>query len=122
MACAIMPFGMRKRPDFLDFLGRPGGRGATSADFASLRKRIKAGLPFRAAEDLQQRLHLTLPEMAAILHSPPRTLSRRKIERRLQPTESDRLVRFARLAAHAIAVFGYEAKAAAWLRRPNRAL
>lgn len=107
----------------LDVLG--GGdvfRGVAPSDFAALRTRIKAGLPYRALEALQHRLALTLPETAAILHTPPRTLARRKRERRLHAAESDRLVRFARLAAHAVDVFGSEAKAALWLRRPNRAL
>ncbi len=120
-----MPYGRAMtRPGFvLEVLGGSHvSPDAAPSDFATLRKRIKAGLPFRAVEELQRRLHLTLPETAAILHTPPRTLARRKRERRLHAAESDRLVRFARVAAHAVAVFGDEAKAAAWLRRPNRAL
>jgi putative toxin-antitoxin system antitoxin component (TIGR02293 family) len=38
------------------------------------------------------------------------------------PVESDRLVRLARVAAHAVKVFGSEEKAATWLHRPNRSL
>lgn len=87
-----------------------------------LRARIRTGLPYRSLECVQRRLQVTLPEAAAILHTPMRTLARRKRARKLDAVESDRLVRFARVAAHAVAVFGDETKAAGWLRRPNRSL
>jgi putative toxin-antitoxin system antitoxin component (TIGR02293 family) len=97
-------------------------RGPRRSDPAELRTRIKSGLPYRSLESVCRRLRLTLPETATILHTPMRTLARRKRERKLQAVESDRLVRLARVAAHAVAVFGDESTAAAWLRRPNRAL
>ena len=97
-------------------------RGPKRSDPAELRTRIKSGLPYQALESVRRRLRLTLPEAATILHTPMRTLARRKRERKLQAVESDRLVRLARVAAHAVAVFGNEPKAAAWLRRRNRAL
>jgi putative toxin-antitoxin system antitoxin component (TIGR02293 family) len=97
-------------------------RGPTRSDAADLRTRIQRGLPYRSLESVRQRLRLTLPEAATILHTPIRTLARRKRERRLHAVESDRLVRLARVAAHAVAVFGDERTAADWLRRPNRAL
>ena len=53
---------------------------------------------------------------------PARTLARRRQARKLHPDESDRLYRIARVAGHAVSVFGAEDKAATWLRRPNRAL
>jgi putative toxin-antitoxin system antitoxin component (TIGR02293 family) len=91
-------------------------------DAAELRTRIKRGLPYSALESVRDRLKLTLPETADLLNTPVRTLARRKRERKLASIESDRLVRFARDAAHAVAVFGDEGTAADWLRRPNRAL
>jgi putative toxin-antitoxin system antitoxin component (TIGR02293 family) len=97
-------------------------RGPRRSDPAELRTRIKSGLPYRSLESVCRRLRLTLPETATILHTPMRTLARRKRERKLQAVESDRLVRLARVAAHAVAVFGDEPTTAAWLRRPNRAL
>src|SRR6202140_3593112 len=97
-------------------------RGPRRSDPAELRTRIKSGLPYRSLESVCRRLQLTLPETATILHTPMRTLARRKRERKLRAVESDRLVRLARVAAHAVAVFGHEQAAAAWLRRPNRAL
>lgn len=97
-------------------------RGRKRPGPADLRTRVKRGLPYRSLESVRRRLQLTLPEAATILHTPMRTLARRKRERKLQAVESDRLVRLARVVAHAVAVFGDEPTTAAWLRRPNRAL
>jgi putative toxin-antitoxin system antitoxin component (TIGR02293 family) len=88
----------------------------------TLRDLVNAGLPYRSVEVVRERLELTVPETAALLRVPERTLARRKASRRLAPDESDRLYRVARIVAHATAVFGSEEKATAWLRRPNRAL
>lgn len=127
MARVIMPYGwypeMTQADYVLDVLGGATVfRGPRRSDPAQLRTRIKSGLPYRSLESVCRRLQLTLPETATILHTPIRTLARRKRERKLQAVESDRLVRLARVAAHAVAVFGDESTTAAWLRRPNRAL
>jgi len=52
--------------------------GPRRSDPAALRTRIKSGLPYRSLESVCRRLQLTLPETAAILHTPMRTLARRK--------------------------------------------
>jgi putative toxin-antitoxin system antitoxin component (TIGR02293 family) len=96
------------------------GRAVPTA--TELRTRIKQGLPYRSLESVRERLGLSVPEAATVLHMPPRTLARRRQARKLDPDESDRLYRIARVAGQAISVFGSEDKAAAWLRRPNRAL
>jgi putative toxin-antitoxin system antitoxin component (TIGR02293 family) len=83
---------------------------------------VRSGLPYESLEAVRERLNLSLPEAAGVLHVPLRTLARRRHERKLDSDESDRLYRLARIAAHAVMVLGTEAKAAAWLRRPNRAL
>lgn len=106
----------------MDILGgtrAAAGRGASPRD---LRDRIKGGLSYHAFDKLRERLHLSLPEAAAVLNVPLRTLARRRIEKKLAADESDRLYRLTRVAAHAISVLGTEEKAAAWLRRANRAL
>lgn len=89
---------------------------------AEVRERIKRGLPYRSLESVRERLRLSVPEAASVLHMPPRTLARRRQARKLDADESDRLYRLARVAAQAFAVFGTEDKAATWLHRPNRAL
>ena len=53
---------------------------------------------------------------------PTRTMARRRQARKLDPDESDRLYRIARVAGQAVSVFGAEDKATTWLQRPNRAL
>ncbi|HVH27207.1 MAG TPA: antitoxin Xre/MbcA/ParS toxin-binding domain-containing protein [Vicinamibacterales bacterium] len=85
------------------------------------RERIKRGLPYSSLESVRERLRLSVPEAASVLHMPARTLARRRQTRRLDADESDRLYRIARVAAHAFTVFGEE-KGASWLGRPNRAL
>lgn len=99
-----------------------GTRAAAGVSPRALRDRIKGGLPYRSLDIVRERLHLSLPEAAAVLNMPLRTLARRRVEKKLAADESDRLYRLARVAAHAISVLGTEEKAAAWLRRSNRAL
>ena len=97
-------------------------KGRTVPTSTELRERIKRGLPYRSLESVRERLGLSVPEAASVLHMPPRTLARRRQTRKLDADESDRLYRIARVAAQAFAVFGTEDRAATWLRRPNRAL
>jgi putative toxin-antitoxin system antitoxin component (TIGR02293 family) len=92
------------------------------AKLDELRETVKAGLPYASLEALMSKFGLGRQETAAVLHLPQRTIARRKKEQRLQPDESDRLLRLARVGAQAAATLGSEEKASQWLRRPNRAL
>src|SRR5438034_9137960 len=87
-----------------------------------LRARIKQGLPYRSLESVRERLRLSVPEAATVLHMPAPTLARRRQARRLDRDESDRLYRSRRGAAQAFAGFGGEGEAAACVVRANRAL
>ncbi|MGH7888452.1 MAG: type II RES/Xre toxin-antitoxin system antitoxin [Candidatus Binatia bacterium] len=87
-----------------------------------LRTTVKEGLPYASFEALSARLGLARDEAANALHLPHRTIARRKKQRKLHADESDRVLRLARIGAQAAETFGSEAKAAEWLRRPNRAL
>jgi putative toxin-antitoxin system antitoxin component (TIGR02293 family) len=87
-----------------------------------LRETVKAGLPYASLEALIGKFGLAREEAAAALHLPQRTIARRKKEQKLQPDESDRLMRLARVSAQAAATLGSDEKAVQWLRRPNRAL
>lgn len=89
---------------------------------AELRETVRLGLPYSALESVREKLGLRVMEAAAAIHLPQRTVARRRREQRLQADESDRLVRLARVGVLAAAVLGSDEKAAAWLRRPNRAL
>ncbi len=97
-------------------------KGRTLPSAAELRNRVRTGLPYQSLESIRERLHLSLPEAAIVLHVPLRTLARRRHGRKLDADESDRLYRLARIAGQAVAVLGTEEKAATWLRRANRAL
>jgi putative toxin-antitoxin system antitoxin component (TIGR02293 family) len=87
-----------------------------------LRERVRAGLPYAALASVVARLSMDQDEITGVLHLTPRTLARRKAQGVLDPDESDRLVRFARVIAQATEVLGTLEKAALWLRRNNRAL
>jgi putative toxin-antitoxin system antitoxin component (TIGR02293 family) len=97
-------------------------RGVNVPTSDQVREQIKKGLPYRSLESVRERLQLSMPEASSVLRMPARTLARRKQSNRLDADESDRLYRLARMAAHAVSVFGTEDKAVAWLHRPNRAL
>src|SRR5262245_38027114 len=83
-----------------------------------LLERVRAGLPFAAVDQLGERFGLDRAALQALLRlsasSSPRAV--------LGAEESDRLVRFARIAAFASDILGDDAKASRWLQRPNRAL
>lgn len=84
---------------------------------------IEHGLPFAAVVRLRELLGIPLDELAARMAIPGRTLARRKSEGVLDPLESDRLLRIARLFVLARGLFDGDAKTAReWLNAPQRAL
>lgn len=91
-------------------------------DLEAFAARVREGLPYDALAAVATRYDIPLRELTRVLALPERTLARRKIEGRLRAAESDRLFRLGRVAALAEDVLGETAKAARWLRRPNRAL
>ncbi len=95
-------------------------RGAEDLD--ALADRVRAGLPYATLDAFASRFNIPLRELTTVLDLPERTLARRRREGRLRADESDRLFRVGRVAALAEEILGETAKAARWLRRPNRAL
>ena len=88
-----------------------------------LLKRVEAGVSFKCLERLQRMLALPVGEVATLLQIPPRTLTRRKSEGRLQPDESDRLLRASRLFQLATELFeGDTDMARSWFSAPKKAL
>ena len=75
--------------------------GLRSFDTASLLKRLDEGLSYAAFERLKRRLKVTSQELADAALISRRTLARRKGTGRLDPNESDRLVRVARVFSRA---------------------
>ena len=78
---------------------------------------VRSGLPYSALEQFQELLDLRAGRLSLLIGVPPRTLSRRKRARQLNPPESDRLYRVAYVVGLARAVLGSLDKAKLWLRR-----
>jgi putative toxin-antitoxin system antitoxin component (TIGR02293 family) len=80
--------------------------------FTQLRK----GLPYSALERFQRNTGIKGAVLAELIQLPARTLARRKETGRLQPDESDRLMRVARVFGRALELFEGEPEAARhWL-------
>jgi len=90
---------------------------------AELHSRLEEGLSYEALERLRRVLDLPLSRISDVLQIPPRTLARRKEAKRLQPDESDRLVRLSRLVGIALELFeGNLPATRSWLTAPHAAL
>lgn len=97
--------------------------GFDTTDTKSIVQRVDDGFPFRSVMRLQHALGMPLDAMAGLLGIPPRTLARRKLEDRLRPDESERVLRIARIFDLASALFEQDlASANVWLREPKKAL
>lgn len=105
-----------------DVLGGKDTLGEQTFSATAVLDLIRRGLPYRSLESAVEHCGVPQGELTRVLQIPQRTLLRRKKEDRLQPAESDRLYRLARVVAHAVEVFEDEEAAQRWLGKPNRAL
>ena len=97
--------------------------GLREDDPIAIFKAVQKGLSFSALETFQRRSGLSTSEVADAIVITGRTLARRKELGRLEPEESDRLLRVARVFAKALDLFEGDADPArAWLSAPQRAL
>ncbi|HEV2363891.1 MAG TPA: antitoxin Xre/MbcA/ParS toxin-binding domain-containing protein [Caulobacteraceae bacterium] len=87
-----------------------------------LMRLVRRGVPTAAVDRFLETTHLGFGLIEK--HVVPRRtfLRRRQSGQRLDPAESDRLVRLTRLVAQATETFGDESKARVWLERRNRSL
>jgi putative toxin-antitoxin system antitoxin component (TIGR02293 family) len=108
--------------DITTLLGGPRTLGRRMKSSDDLLDAVRRGFPYAALERLMESMGFTREEVERIVALPTRTLTRRKQSKHLQAAESDRLLRVARVAAHAVVTLGSEPKAAQWLHRPNRGL
>jgi putative toxin-antitoxin system antitoxin component (TIGR02293 family) len=84
---------------------------------------VATGFPFSTIERLGRNMDIPIKDLAELAQIGNRTLHRRKEEGRLQPDESDRLLRVSRVFAKAIELFeGDDHAAMHWLSTPQRAL
>ena len=85
--------------------------------------RVRNGLPYTMFDELAGAVGGSQRELAAIIGIPATTLARRKRSGTLTPSESDRLVRIARLELMAVAMMHGDVSAAGdWLRAPHELL
>ena len=92
--------------------------GLRSYKTAALLKRINEGLSYAAFERLQRHLGMSAVDLGKAILISSRTLSRRKEAGRLEPDESDRLVRLSRIFGLALQLFeGDDESAREWLGR-----
>jgi putative toxin-antitoxin system antitoxin component (TIGR02293 family) len=85
-------------------------------------ERVRAGFPFSELEALRVRLGMTLQEAAGLAGIPGRTLARRRQAGRLDPGESERVLRIERLFALATQMLRDGDRARDWLKSPKAAL
>jgi len=85
-------------------------------------RRIQKGLSFSELKALRDSIDMPFERLAAKLSMSRSTLQRRKVNGRLSPDESDKVMRFARLLEHATDVFDNIEKARTWLKHPQYGL
>ena len=84
---------------------------------------ISNGFSFVTLERVRKETGLPMEQLAGSIGMSPRTLTRRKKEKKLSTSESDRLVTVSRLLAQAVELFeGDKEKALRWFMQSNRAL
>jgi putative toxin-antitoxin system antitoxin component (TIGR02293 family) len=99
------------------------GLGSRSVATTRLLQEIEEGLLFEHFETFRQNIGLSMTELGDLLQISPRTLNRRSQEGRLQPDESDRLVRAARIFGKVLELFEGDLLASRnWLKSPQRGL
>ena len=97
--------------------------GMDTFDPRDVLRAVKKGFPYRAFDRFCRNTGLPFDTVIALVDVPRRTMTRRKAEGRFLPSESDRLLRAARLFAQALELFEGDRDAAlGWLRAAQSAL
>lgn len=97
--------------------------GLKDLDPLKILKKVNQGLTFQSLVRFQENTLFSSRDVADLVSIPLRTLNRRKAEGRLEPEESDRLLRVTRVFAKALGLFEGDAAAARdWFHTPARAL
>ena len=97
--------------------------GIETADNLKLAEKVEAGFSFGAFERLGKTTGLSVERLRVAMRITPRTLTRRRKEKKLSPEESDRLVSVSRLLAQTFELFEGNTEAGMrWFQSPNRAL
>jgi putative toxin-antitoxin system antitoxin component (TIGR02293 family) len=99
--------------------GPSGKRTAAGCSTPQLIKLLQIGLPVQELNELQATLEVPMERLVPMLGISKATLHRRKAEGKLDPVESDRVVRFARLMGKAVEVMETVENARQWLTSPQ---
>ena len=84
---------------------------------------IKRGFPVSVVDKIVTELEIPQGELLEIISLPSATLTRRRSEKRLNPKESDRIYRIARIYRAVLQLFEGDKNAArSWLQLPAKAL
>ncbi len=102
----------------LDLLGRRFASFRSVSSLLDLHEAVHKGIPFQSFERIRETLDISQAAFAELLMISPRTVQRRKSEKRFTADESDRILRIARLLARSVMVFGDQDRALLWLRSP----
>lgn len=98
----------------------PAALGITRDDDLSVIRHVRSGFPFSRVTTFEKTSGLPRETIARFAAIPQRTLTRRQQEGRLQPDESDRLLRAARVFEMTVQLFeGDTAAARRWLETPQ---
>jgi len=130
MTIRKMPEKIKITPEAVSTLEGSGGEaslnevlGIKADNSLQLVKAINRGFSFHTLEKVKRKTGLPMESLAATIGISQRTLSRRKKEKKLSSTESDRLISISRIFSLAVGLFeGNEEKAIRWLTNRNRAL
>ncbi|MGH9840125.1 MAG: type II RES/Xre toxin-antitoxin system antitoxin [Blastocatellia bacterium] len=96
-----------------------GSRPRNGLEFISA---IRAGLNFSTIQQLADHTGIAPSRIFAAVNLSPRTMERRRKQKKLTSDESQKIARFARIVALGDDVFEDSKVASQWLERPNRAL
>ncbi|GDY19765.1 antitoxin [Verrucomicrobiota bacterium] len=109
----------RSAPALLSGRGRSQAAGLSRSAPSALIRSLKAGFPIRMLDELRGKLDLPMEKLVPMLGISKATLHRRMLAGRLDPAESDRVVRYTRLLDKAVTVLESLEDARRWLSAPQ---
>jgi putative toxin-antitoxin system antitoxin component (TIGR02293 family) len=105
------------------FRKRGASLGLGASDTRDLMRQIERGFSFESLLRLEVNSGISLALLASVIGIPERTLARRKAVGKLEPDESERLLRVSNLFEKSVELFEGDVTAAVnWLTSPKKAL
>lgn len=105
------------------FRSRGGSLGLAAGNTSVLMQQIELGFSFETLLKLEANSGVSLALLASVIGIPERTLARRRAAGKIEPDESERLLRVATLFEKCVELFeGDVPSAVNWLTSPKRAL